>query len=428
MLPRLKKGEDLYGGLMGVSMKGIDIYADEPELAAVQPNSPAYQAGLKPGDKIVEIDGHKIARQAELKHLLGPHYAGDKVKVVVLRGKERLEKAIELVGKLIPYENPFLGGTAAARSPRDERAGRDDALRLSRQPRRQGRPQAGRSHHRLDGKPVKSLDELFEQLASFSAQPEGEAGSPSRRRNAEARSAACRRCPRRSPANCRARTTIRPPAVEGAKPATGVVKIKLPESKTECIAYVPENYNRQARLRRRRLAPSAGRLQGRGAGRPLEGSVREARSDSARPQERRSGQVAANRIGLRQARRSTISRANITSIAPAPSSAGQEGGGGMAYLFALSAIAKSSTAWRRSAPCCRSARRSRPTIRCCGWRSTSASRKRTRSNRRSKRRPRGCEPKNIRSRSKTSAPPRAPSPPTNSPNSPAGSTRWIESK
>ena len=45
MLPRLKKGEDLFGGLMGVSMKGIDIYADEPELAAVQPNSPAYQAG-----------------------------------------------------------------------------------------------------------------------------------------------------------------------------------------------------------------------------------------------------------------------------------------------------------------------------------------------------------------------------------------------
>ena len=109
MLPRLKKGEDLFGGLMGVSMKGIDIYAEEPELAAVQPNSPAYQAGLKPKDKIVEIDGHKIARQAELKHLLGPHYAGDKVKLVVLRGSERLEKTIELVGKLVPYENPFLG-------------------------------------------------------------------------------------------------------------------------------------------------------------------------------------------------------------------------------------------------------------------------------------------------------------------------------
>src|SRR5260370_33122225 len=64
---------------------------------------------MKPKDKIVEIDGNKIARQAELKHLLGPHYAGDKVKIVVLRGKERLEKTIELVGKLIPYENPFLG-------------------------------------------------------------------------------------------------------------------------------------------------------------------------------------------------------------------------------------------------------------------------------------------------------------------------------
>ena len=48
MLPRLEKGEDLYGGLLGISMKGMNIYDDEAELAAVQPNSPAYQAGLKP--------------------------------------------------------------------------------------------------------------------------------------------------------------------------------------------------------------------------------------------------------------------------------------------------------------------------------------------------------------------------------------------
>ena len=75
------------------------LYADEPELAAVQPNSPAYQAGLKPKDKIVEIDGHKIARQAELKHLLGPHYAGDKVKLVVLRGSDRLR--VELFAKSV---------------------------------------------------------------------------------------------------------------------------------------------------------------------------------------------------------------------------------------------------------------------------------------------------------------------------------------
>jgi 6-phosphogluconate dehydrogenase (decarboxylating) len=34
---------------------------------------------LEKGDTIVEIDGTKIDRQSQLKHALGPRYAGDKV-------------------------------------------------------------------------------------------------------------------------------------------------------------------------------------------------------------------------------------------------------------------------------------------------------------------------------------------------------------
>ena len=242
MLPRLKKGEDLFGGLMGVSMKGIDIYAEEPELAAVQPNSPAYQAGLKPKDKIVEIDGHKIARQAELKHLLGPHYAGDKVKLVVLRGSERLEKTIELVGKLVPYENPFLGAlpmravAGAASEP-----GVTLRFVYPDSPAAKAGLKPGDRITAWEGKPVKSLEELFEQLASFTAHQKAklEARRGDETLKLEVQLAAL---PEAIPGELPAAHDP-PPAIDGPKLATGVVKIKLPESKAECIDYVPDNYN-----------------------------------------------------------------------------------------------------------------------------------------------------------------------------------------
>ncbi|HEY2147819.1 MAG TPA: PDZ domain-containing protein, partial [Pirellulales bacterium] len=246
MLPRLKKGEDLYGGLMGVSMKGIDIYSEEPELAAVQPNSPAYQAGLKPKDKIVEIDGHKVARQAELKHLLGPHYAGDKVTLVVLRGKERLEKTIELVGKLVPYANPFLG--ALPMRPIAGATGEPGVtLRYiyPDSPADKAGLKPGDRITACEGKPVKSLDELFEQFASLTPKHktkfEVHRGDETLKPEIQLGS-----LPEAIPGDLPAAHDA-PPAPECPKPATGpatgTVKIKLPESKNECIAYVPDSYN-----------------------------------------------------------------------------------------------------------------------------------------------------------------------------------------
>ena len=63
-LPRLEKGEDLRPGLLGISMKPGDMFADPAEIAAVQPNSPAYHAGFKAKDTVVEVDGHPVATQA----------------------------------------------------------------------------------------------------------------------------------------------------------------------------------------------------------------------------------------------------------------------------------------------------------------------------------------------------------------------------
>lgn len=329
VLPRLKKGEELYGGLMGVSMKGIDIYSDEPELAAVQPNSPAYRAGLKPKDKIVEIDGHKVSRQTELKHLLGPHYAGDKVKLVVLRGKERLEKTIELVGKLIPYENPFLGALP---------------MRLASEPGvtlRYVYPDSPASKVGLkpgdritawEGKPIKSLDELFEQLASMT--PKQKAKFEVRRGDEtlklEARLASL---PETIPGELLP-AHDQPPAAEGEKPATGVVKIKIPESQSECIAYVPDNYN--ARLNYGVvvwLHPPGGYKEDDLVARWKDLCAKHdfilLAPKSADPAKWQRTELEFVRKTLDQlASKYRVDRARTIAL-------GQEGGGGMAYLFAL---------------------------------------------------------------------------------------------
>src|SRR5262245_34030479 len=86
-LPALKSGKDLHPGVMGISLVPGDPYSLPAELAAAQAGSPAYKAGLRAGDTIVELDSTKIERQSQLKHALGPRYAGDKVSVVYTRGK-----------------------------------------------------------------------------------------------------------------------------------------------------------------------------------------------------------------------------------------------------------------------------------------------------------------------------------------------------
>ena len=108
-IERMKKGEDQRAGLLGIGMPTKNPHSSKAELAAVRPDSPAGQAGLKKGDRIVELNGKPIHNQSDLRFALGTAYGGDTVSVVAMRGDERLEKSVKLVGELAAFRHAFLG-------------------------------------------------------------------------------------------------------------------------------------------------------------------------------------------------------------------------------------------------------------------------------------------------------------------------------
>jgi len=110
VLPRLKEGKDLDKGTLGVIMKSQDLYAALPEVASVQKDSAADRAGLKKDDVITEIDGQPVTRMAQIRHVLGTKYEGDKISLTYRRGAEvKTIKDIVLVSVAQVAAHPFLG-------------------------------------------------------------------------------------------------------------------------------------------------------------------------------------------------------------------------------------------------------------------------------------------------------------------------------
>lgn len=238
-LPAMQRGEDQHPGLLGISLKPGDPYSLPAELAAAQAGSPAYKAGLRSGDTIVEAGGAQIERQSQLKHALGPRYAGEQVTIIYTRGKEPVERrevTIELAAKLIPYEHPFLGIL-----PRREASGIAVRYVYPESPAAVAGIQPGDRIAAIDGAEVATAAELRTAVANL----EPKAKTKLRvERNGETLTfeLAPGKLPTEIPAEL-------PPAIgeplppPDEKPATGLVEIKIPEETNECVAYVPDSYH-----------------------------------------------------------------------------------------------------------------------------------------------------------------------------------------
>ncbi len=109
VLPKLRKGQDLFAGVAGVYMQSKNLFTGDTVIASCRPNSPASKAGFKAGDRIIEIGGRKISRTGEVKQEISRRYAGDKLHFAIMRGDRRIEADLVLASKLETYQHGFLG-------------------------------------------------------------------------------------------------------------------------------------------------------------------------------------------------------------------------------------------------------------------------------------------------------------------------------
>ncbi|MCZ2343273.1 MAG: PDZ domain-containing protein [Bacteroidales bacterium] len=111
VLPRLKNGQTLQRGLLGITpQQAEDKYNLPIVVGTVAVDSVAEKAGIKPGDTIVSLDGKPMPHFSALQHHLGPKYDGDRVAIVVERDGKRIDiGTVTLSGIVKAYEAPFLG-------------------------------------------------------------------------------------------------------------------------------------------------------------------------------------------------------------------------------------------------------------------------------------------------------------------------------
>jgi len=124
IVPRLERGETLSAGILGIGYRATDTINGEPVIGSVRQGSPAARAGLRPGDRIVRIDGREVTRVADARHAVAPRYAGDTITVVVARGdgSEVVETRARLVGELPPWRRAVLGLATTTRRPAEGEA------------------------------------------------------------------------------------------------------------------------------------------------------------------------------------------------------------------------------------------------------------------------------------------------------------------
>ncbi len=238
MLPRMKKGEDLHPGVIGITLSG-NMLLGEAVIGACQPGSPAAEAGLRSGDKIVEIDGKPVSRAAEVKSEISRRYAGDKIRLAVMRGAQRIEREMTLVAKLEPFPHGFLGILPM----RDTRGTTGVPVRYvyPDSPAAKAGLQAGDVLVSLGGAPVRETAMLREQIGATKAGSEVEIEFRRGERLQKAKVKLAGLPSGLPPENLPPAHGDLPP--ESERPQVGQVSLRVAEFENQVFVYVPEGYH-----------------------------------------------------------------------------------------------------------------------------------------------------------------------------------------
>lgn len=109
VLDKLAAGETLRRGLMGVNFEDKGALSGQARILNVRAGSPAAVAGLKKDDVVTRVNGRTILKVNDLKHAVGPVYAGETVQLQIQRQGSSQEIQVRLVDELTPYLFPTLG-------------------------------------------------------------------------------------------------------------------------------------------------------------------------------------------------------------------------------------------------------------------------------------------------------------------------------
>ncbi len=267
-LETLKTGKDLKAGLLGFAFENSQKLDAPPVLGVVKTKSPAAQAGLKAGDRLVSLNNVPIELQSDAMHVLKPLYAGDEIQYVAKRGDETLQGQAILVDQLIPFEHAYLGiapsrVTASETKKSDETnneaaADSDDASNEDAKPEQpagvtirhvfadtpasQAGLQAGDRLNAWNGSPVANSEQLRAMLANHDP---GEKVTIGWLRGEEPKTAEVTldRLPRTLADLDTLTVEAAPAAPPQAGAATGQLEWKVPEEPNRGAGYVPANYS-----------------------------------------------------------------------------------------------------------------------------------------------------------------------------------------
>ena len=112
-LSRLRDGDTIRSGLLGLVVGGADPYAPGTTLATVRKRSPADRAGLQTGDRLIRVGGREVRRRQEVKLALGRFDAGDEVIVEYERDGKTQTTTATLAETIEPLRPQHLGITTS---------------------------------------------------------------------------------------------------------------------------------------------------------------------------------------------------------------------------------------------------------------------------------------------------------------------------
>ena len=95
-LEKLKNGQDLKAGVLGVAFNELMLFTGPAIIDAVAKDSPAEKAGLQKGDRIVRVDDAAIGSAMDATIKFRRKYAGDAIKITIVRGDASGETTFEI--------------------------------------------------------------------------------------------------------------------------------------------------------------------------------------------------------------------------------------------------------------------------------------------------------------------------------------------